>query len=147
MSTHPGIKQPSTYEDGRTKQSFAASLDRGAIIRRAQATGSLSHLAQYGREYAVYGHWENIDMLTAMDRVQRGTEIFQALPSELRKEFNQNPAEFFSFVNDPANAERLPEIFPQLAEPGPWLGPEPQEPEPPVAASQPAAEPPAAEER
>ena len=50
--------------------------------------------------------------------LSRGREIFDELPVELRSEFNQSPAQFFDYVNDPANKDRLAELLPALAEPG-----------------------------
>ena len=53
--------------------------------------------------------------------VARAREIFDALPMELRREFNQSPSEFFEFANDPKNADKLGEVLPQIAEPGKYF--------------------------
>ena len=100
----------------RTKQAFKDASDINKILARAQKGDTISHLAKYG---AVYGDFTDVDdLLTAHEKLARGTEIFNDLPSEVRREFGQDPAEFFRFVNDPANADRLADVLPDLAKPG-----------------------------
>lgn len=103
------------YSDGRTKQSFKDSTDINKILARAWREGSLSHLEKY---QGVYADFSDFDFLEAQNALVRGRQIFSELPSELRKEFNQNPAEFFEFVNNPENEGKLGDIFPELAKPG-----------------------------
>ncbi len=113
MSQH-GTTNP-VYNDGRTKQSFKNETDINAILKRAQKTGTISHLSRHEGRYADFSNFnfaENLVMLT------QGREIFDDLLTELRREFNQSPAEFFAYVNDPANVDRLGELLPALAAPG-----------------------------
>lgn len=103
------------YGDGRTKQAFKDQTDINKILQKAQQVGSLSHLVRHG---AHYGDYSDVpDLLEAHKRLKGGQAIFDELPSELRREFPDQFA-FFSFVNDPANADRLKELLPQLAQPG-----------------------------
>ncbi len=103
------------YDDGRTKQAFKAETDINKILARAQKTGTISHLAKH---QAKYGDFADFDFFEATQQLTRGREIFDELPSEIRQEFGQSPAEFFKFVNDPANRDRLDTIMPVLAKPG-----------------------------
>lgn len=104
------------YGDGMTKQSFKDQTDINKILNKAQRMGSLSHLVRHG---AVYGDFSDVDdLLTAQKRLARGAEIFQELPSEVRREFDGDMLKFFEFVNDPQNADKLQDVLPQLAEPG-----------------------------
>lgn len=103
------------YNDGRTKQAFKDETDINRIMQRAQATGTLSHLAKYQPQYGDFG---NFDFFEAQLNLTRGREIFDALPAEIRREFNQSPGDFFKFVNDPANADNLHKVLPGLAKPG-----------------------------
>lgn len=104
------------YKDGRTKQSFKDATDINKILSKAQKTGTVSHLAKHE---GVYGDFSDIDdLMTAHERLQRGQQIFDELPGEVRREFNQSPAEFFNFVNDPKNAGQLHKVLPALAKPG-----------------------------
>jgi hypothetical protein len=92
-------------------------------------------------------------LLHAHERLEKGKEIFQALPGEVRREFGQSPAEFFNFVNNPENSERLAEVLPALAAPGTQMpsvrrssanqedpDPDPAPPGPAPAAAQPPPE-------
>lgn len=107
------------YDDGRTKQSFKDSTDINKILYKAQKTGTISHLQKHG---GVYGDFSDIDdLLTAQARLKRGQEIFDDLPSEIKKEFDQNPGKFFNFVNDPGNKDDLARVLPALAQQGEQL--------------------------
>ncbi len=108
------IIQP-VYLDGRTKQAFAGECDINKMLFRAQKAGSLSHLQKYETSY---GDFADYDFQTAQLMLTRGREVFDALPSELRKEFDQSPAAFFDYVNDPANQDDLAKKLPALAMPG-----------------------------
>jgi hypothetical protein len=103
------------YKDGRTKQAFKDSADINKILKKAQKAGTLSHLQKHG---AYYGDFADFDFEEAKFAVARAVSIFEELPSELRREFDHNPGQFFAYVNDPANAGRLRELLPGLAEPG-----------------------------
>jgi len=103
------------YDDGRTKQSFKDETDINKILQRAQKTGTLSHLEQFE---ARYGDFSDFDFQQAQIKLAEGQQMFEKLPSEIRKEFNQNPAEFFQYVNDPEKADKLGKLLPDLAKPG-----------------------------
>lgn len=115
MSMLPVFKSDD-YPDGMTKQAFVDECDINKILARAAQGDSITHLAKHG---GVYGDFADIgDLLTAHERLERGRRIFDDLPGEIRKEFNNDIGAFFHFVNDLANRERLPEVLPQLALPG-----------------------------
>ena len=106
-------------KDGMTKQAFKDQTDINKILAKAQKTGTVSHLAKYE---GIYGDFTDIDdLLTAHQRLTRANEIFSELPSEVRREFDQNPAGFFNFVNDPANKDRLKEVLPAIAKAGQYF--------------------------
>ncbi len=107
-------KQP-TYKDGRTKQSFKDETDINKILQRAQKTGTISHLTKHQGRYADFSEFDYFENLR---KLTEGRQIFDDLPSEIRNEFNQNPAEFFKYVNDPANKDDLMKKLPGLAAPG-----------------------------
>lgn len=115
MSTMKTFKSDS-YTDGRTKQAFKDQTDINKLLVRAQQGDSISHLAKHG---AMYGDFTDIDdLLTAHNRLERGNQIFRSLPGEIKREFNQSAREFFNYVNDPANADKLEDLLPALAERG-----------------------------
>lgn len=103
------------YDDGLTKQSFRDQCDVNKIIAKAQKAGGLSHLDQYE---GVYADFANYDFEGQQEILARGSSIFADLPSSIRAEFGNQPSRFFEYVNDPANAGNLRDIFPELAKPG-----------------------------
>ena len=123
LKAHPNAKRATvlknispSYGPGRTKQSFKDSTDINVLVAKAQKGHAISHLNRYG---AVYGDFTDIpDLLTAHGRLEQANQIFSELPGEIRREFHQSPQEFFEFVNDPQNSDRLADIFPDLAKPG-----------------------------
>ncbi len=103
------------YDDGRTKQSFKDETDINKIIARAEKSGTISHLNKFKGSYTDFSdfdYFENLQKLT------RGREIFDELPANVRNEFMNSPADFFKYVNDPANIDRLETLLPDLAAPG-----------------------------
>lgn len=108
-------RKPLKFGKSRTFQSFRDSADINKILSRAQETGTISHLAKHE---AFYGDFAAFDFQEAQNMLAKGRQIFDDLPSEIRREFHQDPREFFEYVNDPANAEDLANKLPGLAEPG-----------------------------
>lgn len=118
MSYHDTFKSDS-YTDGRTKQAFKDETDINKLLAKANRGESISHLAKYG---ATYGDFTDMDdLLDAHNKLARGQQIFQDLPGEIKREFNQDPRQFYKFVNDPDNANRLGEVLPDLAQRGTQL--------------------------
>jgi hypothetical protein len=109
-------KKPKNYDDGRTVQSFKDSADINKILDKAQRKGSLAHVQKYPQH--VYGEFDGVDLLGALQRVERARTIFAELPSEVRAEFDQDAFKFVAFAADPANNARLAELLPAIAEPG-----------------------------
>ncbi len=112
---HGHARVPEYESPGRTKQAFKDETDINRILARFNREGAISHLNKF---QGMYGDFESFDFLQAQLQIRKAGEIFEALPAELRREFQQSPSLFFEFVNDPANKDRLPQIFPDLAKPG-----------------------------
>ncbi len=110
-----GTQQPEEYLDGRTKQSFKDETDINKILKRAQKTGTISHMNKHSGNY---GDFTGFDFFEAQLMLSKGREIFDDLPSEIRNEFGQSQAAFFKYVNDPKNKERLDVLLPGLSAPG-----------------------------
>ncbi len=106
---------PKVYDDGRTKQAFKDQADVNKILKKAQRTGTLSHLQRFEGQY---GDFSNFDFMEAQQQLAKANSIFEQLPSELRREFNNTPQEFFAFATNPENAGKLSKLLPELAEPG-----------------------------
>mgnify|MGYP000648153307 CR=1 FL=1 len=102
--------------DGRTKQDFKDQADPNKIVKKYGIRNMRSHFEAYGGEYADFS--DIGDLMESYARLEKARDIFAKLPAEVRREMGQNPQEFFEFVNDPANKDRLPELLPELAKAG-----------------------------
>ncbi len=124
------------YDDGRTKLCHQDECDINKIMARFEKTQTISHLSKYE---GVYADFSDFDFHEQTRKLTRGREIFDDLSAELRQEFGQNPARFFAYVNDPANAGELRTKLQGLAMPGRQL-PSADEEAAQAAASEPASE-------
>lgn len=76
-----------------TKQSFLQETNINNIMAKYQATGQITHLSHHP---AIYGDFSNVnDLQTAIQQVENAKELFEALPSELRGAFDNNPSKFY----------------------------------------------------
>ena len=92
-------------DEGRTQQSFKDQCDVNKILDKFTRTGVLEHVSEYGGEYGDFvdapGYHE------AMNSVVEAQQMFEALPAKLRKRFENDPATFLAFMDDPANVDEM----------------------------------------
>lgn len=105
---------------GMTKQSHKKECDVNLLMARYQKSGVVTHRNNWEPQY---DDATGVDFQVAMNLVISSREMFQELPSQVRKEFDNDPAKFMDFVNNPENGEKMVEMG--LANPKP-------EPEPPI---------------
>lgn len=87
-------------DESRTKQSFGDETNINNILKRYVATGLIDYVNEHQPHYGdVTGH----EFHAAMNIVARSQEMFEALPAELRARFNNDPATFLDFVDNPEN--------------------------------------------
>lgn len=91
-------------EPSRTKQAFKSECDVNEILKRYQKTGLPPDMRQGGR----YGDFSSVPQYQdALHIVARAQETFQAFPAKTRSEFQNDPAAFLAFCQDPKNADDL----------------------------------------
>lgn len=92
---------------GRTKQAFKAECDINTIMARYQKTGVLEftqkHAAQYEDVTA-------LDYTAGMLQIAAAKSMFADLPAHLRARFENEPARFLDFVQDPRNTAEAIEL-------------------------------------
>lgn len=97
----PHLRVPlDNFGESLTKQSFADETNINNILARYIATGMLDFVNEHEQHYGDVTGWQFHD---AMNIVARSQEMFEALPAELRAKFNNDPATFLDFVDDPEN--------------------------------------------
>lgn len=125
---HPRITTKVTGPS-KTKQSFASETDINVIMAKYKNTGQMPVL---NNRSPSYGYAPAIDFREALELVDKISENFDKLPSEIRQRFDYNPEEFLAYVEDPVNAEELREmgLFPPIHTPTPPnMGSAPQKPQ------------------
>lgn len=107
ISAYEGRRPVSiTFKDkSLTNQSDKKSCDVNFILERYQKTGVLDHVARYNGNYKDCSG--AVDYHTAMNIIQQADEAFMTLPSTLRARFENDPALFIEFVNNPANFDEM----------------------------------------
>lgn len=98
---------------GATKQSFKDECDINTIVERFGLTGQLPENVRM----PVSGDFTDVvDFRGAMDSIVASREAFQAMPADVRKRFNNNPADFVDFCLDESNlaeARKLGLVLPE----------------------------------
>jgi phage internal scaffolding protein len=91
-----------------TKQSFKNECDINNIMKQYSNTGTFPNVNQ--RE-PIYDDFENnLDYHAAFNFVMDAQKSFYNLPSKLRSEFDNDPAKFLLFTNDPENIPKMKEL-------------------------------------
>lgn len=110
----------------RTKQAHKSECDINNIMARFQKTGAMTH---FNRHSPSYGFATSDTFHEAMQTVQRAEQMFGDLPANLRRKFDNNPAGFLAFVQNPENLPEMIELGLAVKRPAPVS----EEPATPVA--------------
>lgn len=116
------------------KQAFKDECDINTIMSKYQRTGLIEHVQ---RVQGSYGDFTSVqDYQLSLNQVIEAQDAFDALPSSVRKRFNNEPTQLMAFISDDANydeAVRLGLI--ERKEPAPAPSP-PKPTEPPAGGDQ-----------
>ena len=100
----PYLKYPKTNiidwskEKTMTKRSHQKETDINNIMSKYQKTGVVTHL---NHRQSQYNDFSPLDFKTAMDIVTSSQEMFDELPSSIRNQCNNDPANFLDLVQNP----------------------------------------------
>lgn len=87
-----------------TQQSDADDADINVIMARYQKTGMMPGI----QETPLQGDFSSGEDFRALqDKLLAAREAFGEIPAEIRKRFNNDPAQFVDFVQNPENADEL----------------------------------------
>lgn len=90
-----------------TEQSHKDRCDAKKIISKYHRTGVVTHMSKME---AKFGNLTGMDFKEAMDLLTESREMFDELPSEIRKYFQNSPMELFKFMEDPGNRDKAIEL-------------------------------------
>lgn len=91
-----------------TKQEFKKTVDINNIIKRHDKTGLITHVNTMQAQYGDFSDTD--DYQTSLDMVIAARDSFMSLPSEVRKKFGNDPANFLEFVTNPENMDEMIEM-------------------------------------
>lgn len=90
-----------------TKQSFADESEINKIMAKYEKTGLIDHV----RNHSGYSDMpQPLDYQEALQLTIEAQLSFDALPANVRREFDNDPFKFLTFVEDPDNVERMAEL-------------------------------------
>lgn len=91
-----------------THQSLSQECDINVIMARYEKTGVIDYVQsrspQYGDFSQVRDYRENLEMII------NAQESFMALPAHVRLRFNNDPAQFLDYVQNPENIDGIREL-------------------------------------
>lgn len=92
------------FEKTLTKQSMKEECNINFILQKFQKTGVIEHEKQFRGDYAEF---DAIDYHEALNAVRAAEEMFETVPSSIRKRFNNDPGEFLAFTTNAENQEEI----------------------------------------
>jgi phage internal scaffolding protein len=94
-----------TVGESLTQQHFKDETMIENVIRKHDRLGIVEHVQ---RGVAQYGDFSEInEYRESMDIINAANASFAALPSEIRRQFDNDAGEFFEFVTDPKNKDAM----------------------------------------
>lgn len=94
-------------QGSKTVQSQKDEADINKIVRDFGVTGVLKQ----GVRIPTYGDFDSVsDYRTAIHAVREAQASFDALPSQLRNRFNNDPQEFIAFAANPDNKKEMADL-------------------------------------
>lgn len=105
----PHARVQSTFNlPSRAKQSMMKECDINQIMAKFAKTGMIEHVKTHGAHYGEMPEAE--DFHSAMNLITDATRVFEELPSHVRANFNNDPADFLEFISDPENLDGMIEL-------------------------------------
>jgi phage internal scaffolding protein len=109
----------------KTSQSAAKATDVKQIVKNYNATGLLRRVNDGQLEYRdltqVVSADGRFELTEAYQLIKQAEENFRELPAHLRAKFDNDPAIFHEFVNDPANYDAMCELGLAHRDPAPSI--------------------------
>lgn len=100
---------------GKTEQCHKNECDINNVIKKYDKHKIFTHV---NNTIGHYGDYTEVDeFAVALNKVAKAQELFDALPSEIRKEFNNDPGDYIEFVTNPENMDKMVEMGLAKAQP------------------------------
>lgn len=91
-------------EESMTQQSDRDDSDINVIVGKFFKTGQLPKMKEggIGGDFSTAGDFRDM-----VEKINTARDDFNSLPAKVRKEFDNDPAKFIDFVQNPANIEEI----------------------------------------
>jgi len=96
------------FEPSLTRQEFAAECDINTIMEQYEKHGVVSHVNPRTPYYVDMSQTPS-DLMSALDIMAKATESFMSLPASVRRNFDNDPAQFVEFAHDERNKDKMRE--------------------------------------
>lgn len=94
-----------TEGESLTEQQFA---EESQIISKIRKYDSQGFFDSVNRNPAQFNDFTQVrDLADAIDQIEQARDAFQTIPSDIRKQFNNSPTEFFEFASNEDNYDDL----------------------------------------
>ena len=90
-----------------TEQSHKNQCDINKIIDKYDKTGIIKHVSSFEGKF---GDLTGVDFKMMQDKVANARSMFQELPSNIRKEFDNDPGRLLEFMENPDNRKKAEEL-------------------------------------
>lgn len=107
-NTRPRVQTTSTPDASLAKQSSRDECDINQIMAKFAKTGVVTHFNEHKGDYGDF--CDAGDYLESQIIVQQAKEMFHTIPAGIRQHFDNNPAKFLEFAQDPNNQEEMIEM-------------------------------------
>lgn len=96
--------RPDPSKGGRTRQEQQQQTDVNVIVAAHRRGGVTTHLINRVSQFA----WvPSMDFRECMEHIRQARELFDELPSQTRKFFENDPRNFVEYASDPKNLDDL----------------------------------------
>lgn len=93
------------YDVGKTRQEQAVDADINVIVKRYGLTGQLPLVRPKIPLEADFRDAGDFDLGSALRFVREANDAFMAYPADVRAKFDNDPAKFVAFVENPSNKD------------------------------------------
>lgn len=93
------------YDVGKTRQDQAVDADINVIVKRYGLTGQLPLVRPKIPLEADFRDAGEFDLGSALRFVREANDAFMAYPADVRAKFDNDPAKFVAFVENPVNKD------------------------------------------
>lgn len=107
-ATHPRPTVDCSNDVVLVEQSHKKECDMHHIMRKFRETGVLNHVKEYEGKYMDMA--DPISFQEAMNTVTQAQQMFDSVPSHIRKRFGNDPVAYLEFVQNPDNLPELREM-------------------------------------